>query len=404
MKQEFHSYNLEDVYKNSAKELFTVVSTFAGGGGSSTGYKNAGGKILLANEFEPEAVNTYKANHPTTPIAAMNIRKITNRKRSRVLKFFKDYGIERGELDIFDGSPPCTTFSMASGGKSKHKIDKKNITHEGVTNSRIGMLILDYMKCVSILQPKVFVVENVVPVVKEDVFSHAVTNIRRNGYTVGYKKILSSELGVAQGRARLIAIGIRNDIAGLLGIKSTTNKKNKIFVDLHTKDGIDVFPDFLGEALVLKDVIKDLDIDEEERQALLNNCVRNASYELLQHMYKDPDKNLKISDIFPEWQDNKWGDFSLVRSSWNKPSPTLTCRGQIFGPSGVHHPTEDRKFTIAEMKRITSLPDDYKLTGTFNDKARRIGNMVPSNMIKFIADSLYQKVLLPFNDSELKAI
>ena len=150
----------------------------------------------------------------------MNLRKITNRKRSRILKFFEGYGVKRGELDIFDGSPPCTTFSMASGGKSKHKIDKKNISHEGMTNSRIGMLILDYMKCVSILQPKVFVVENVVPVVKEDVFSHAVKGIRNNGYTVGYKKILSSELGVAQGRARLIAIGVRNDIATKLKIQS----------------------------------------------------------------------------------------------------------------------------------------------------------------------------------------
>ena len=123
MKQKFKPYNLKDVYKNSSKELFTVVSTFAGGGGSSTGYKHAGGKILLANEFEPEAISTYQANHPTTPIAAMNIRKITNRKRSRILKFFESYGVERGHLDIFDGSPPCTTFSMASGGKSKHKID-----------------------------------------------------------------------------------------------------------------------------------------------------------------------------------------------------------------------------------------------------------------------------------------
>ena len=398
IKQTFKPYNLKDVERNSSKALFSVVSTFAGGGGSSTGYKNAGGKILLANEFEPEAINTYKSNHPTTPVAAMNLRKITNRKRSRILKFFEGYGVKRGELDIFDGSPPCTTFSMASGGKSKHKIDKKNISHEGMTNSRIGMLILDYMKCVSILQPKVFVVENVVPVVKEDVFSHAVKGIRNNGYTVGYKKILSSELGVAQGRARLIAIGVRNDIATKLKIQSMPNKKNNIFVDLCTQDGINIFPDFQGESLVLKDVIQDLDIDEEERQTLLNNCIRNSSYELLQHMYKDPDKNLKISDIFPEWQDNKWGDFSLVRSSWNKPSPTLTCRGQIFGPSGVHHPTEDRKFTIAEMKRITSLPDDYKLTGTFNDKARRIGNMVPSNMIKFIAESLYQKVLMPFEN------
>ena len=61
--------------------------------------------------------------------------------------------------------------------------------------------------------------------------------------------------------------------------------------------------------------------------------------------------------------------------------------------SGVHHPDFDRKFTISELKRIMSLPDDFQLAGTLNDKATRIGNMVRHLMTHSIANSVYDVVL-----------
>ena len=72
----FKPYSLKEVNQNSCKNKFTVVTTFAGGGGSSTGYRLAGGKILLANEFIPAAVDTYKSNYPDTPVEMIDIRKI----------------------------------------------------------------------------------------------------------------------------------------------------------------------------------------------------------------------------------------------------------------------------------------------------------------------------------------
>ena len=64
----YKPYFMKDVIDNSNKELFNVISTFAGGGGSSTGYRLAGGKILAINEFVEEARNTYAENYPSTPI------------------------------------------------------------------------------------------------------------------------------------------------------------------------------------------------------------------------------------------------------------------------------------------------------------------------------------------------
>ena len=70
----YKPYNLKDVYDASAQEKFKVISTFAGGGGSSTGYKLAGGKILCVNEFVEEAQTTYKENYPETPILPGDIK------------------------------------------------------------------------------------------------------------------------------------------------------------------------------------------------------------------------------------------------------------------------------------------------------------------------------------------
>ena len=78
---------------------FTVVSTFSGCGGSSLGYKLAGGKVLLAADFDKHAVNTYKANFPTTPLFHGDI---TNLSVDKILEIT---GLKEGELDIFDGSP-----------------------------------------------------------------------------------------------------------------------------------------------------------------------------------------------------------------------------------------------------------------------------------------------------------
>ena len=85
--------------------------------------------------------------------------------------------------------------------------------------------------------------------------------------------------------------------------------------------------------------------------------------------------------------------FSIKKTSQYQPAPTITAMGSAATTGGAIHWNEDRKFTIKELKRITSLPDDFVLTGTFNQQAERCGRMVPSLMMKAIAESVYTKVL-----------
>ena len=96
----YKPYNLQDVYNASSQKKFDVISTFAGGGGSSTGYKLAGGNILVVNEFVEEARTTYNQNYPETPILPDDIKKLSGHE------FLDITGIKSGELDILDGTPP----------------------------------------------------------------------------------------------------------------------------------------------------------------------------------------------------------------------------------------------------------------------------------------------------------
>ena len=85
----YKPYIMNDVLEASSKKLFTVISTFAGGGGSSTGYRLSGGNILCVNEFVQSAVDTYGANYPNTPILDDDIKKLTGEDFLRVANIQK---------------------------------------------------------------------------------------------------------------------------------------------------------------------------------------------------------------------------------------------------------------------------------------------------------------------------
>ena len=119
---------------------------------------------------------------------------------------------------------------------------------------------------------------------------------------------------------------------------------------------------------------------------------RSSHYEVLKAIPKNPPKKTRMSMVDSEWQ----SDFSLDRASWKQPCPTITSLGQQVGQGGICHPEEDRLFTISELGRLMGLPDDYSLSGTYNQKAKAIGNMVPPILMSALAKSLYEKVILPY--------
>jgi len=321
----------------------TVISTFAGCGGSSFGYKLAGFKELLAVEYDDNAVQTFKLNFPGIPVYHGDIAKLTG---SECMKLA---GIKKGQLDVFDGSPPCQGFSTA--GKRKWD-DPRN------------SLFKEYSRLINELQPKVFVMENVTGMVKgvmKQAYLLIIKTLRECGYDAKGEVMNAMYYNVPQARQRVIIIGVRND----LEIKSSHPKPQTKPISV--------------------------------RQAL--SGVNNLKWEL------DWTNHIKNSIIYPRICKMKPGDnysdfspngsgFTLTRNWLNKSSSTITKTVNHSASSdGTLHPIENRKHTISEIKRLSSFPDDFKLIGDFKEQWARIGNSVPPNLMKAIAEHIKINIL-----------
>lgn len=374
----YKPYNLEDVVNASNENKFNVISTFAGGGGSSTGYRLAGGKILCVNEFVEEAQNTYRENYPDTPILPGDIKELSGKD------FLDVVGLKEGELDILDGSPPCSAFSVA--GKLSHSTDGKHSDGWGQTKNysdgkmveNIEDLFFEFLRVADDIRPKVIVAENVkgLTIGEAKQYFNKINNTFEDiGYDVVAKVLDSRYFGVSQTRTRVIFIGLRNDI---------TEKAGLNFMTINS-----VFPEQSVDVIPLKDALVGLEYDAEEVDYLTKKFLNTAYWkDTGSNMEIDPPKVLTGMDYHP-----KGHHFNLKRVSQYAPAPTLTAMGSNDTTAGAFHWAEPRKLTIGELKRIQSLPDDFKLTGKWNQQSERIGRMVPPLMMKAIADSIYNKVL-----------
>ena len=164
-----------------------------------------------------QTAETYALNYPDNPIVITDIRKL-NIGREYVRNLFGAYKIEKGQLDILDGSPPCSTFSIA--GKGKAKIEERDVIYSETRQSRVGMLIHDFVFMANVMQPKVCIIENVPGIKRSEVFQHACARLRHWGYLVNFNILVSSAFGVPQRRKRLFALSVRGDIAKRTGFRN----------------------------------------------------------------------------------------------------------------------------------------------------------------------------------------
>ena len=375
-------YNLQNVYDAESQGKFNVISTFAGGGGSSTGYRLAGGKILCVNEFVEEAQNTYRENYPSTPILPGDIKELTGKD------FLDITGLQPGELDIFDGSPPCSAFSVA--GKLSHTKDGKHSDGWGKTKNysdgkmveNIEDLFFEFLRIADEIKPKVIIGENVkgLTIGEAKQYFHKIQNTFEDiGYTVCSQVLDSRYFGISQTRTRVFFVGVRNDIADKAGLNFLTMNH--------------VFPQPSKIVVPLKDALVGLEYDEEEVKYLIEKFSNTAYWKQTgSKMPVDPDKVLSGMDYHP-----KGHHFNLKRVSQYTPAPTLTAMGSCDTTAGAFHWADPRKLTLGELKRIMSLPDDFKLTGKWNQRAERLGRMVPPLMMKALASSVYENVLEKVN-------
>lgn len=295
----------------------TVISTFAGCGGSSLGYKLAGFQELLAVEWDDNAVETFKLNFPGVPVFHGDIAKLTGAECMRLAG-----GIAPGELDVLDGSPPCQGFSTA--GKRKFD-DPRN------------SLFREYARLLRELQPRVFVMENVTGMVKgcmKQAYLTIIAELRACGYRARGEVLNAMYYNVPQSRERVIIIGVRNDI----GIEPTHPKPQTRPI-----------------------------------------CARTVHPTWIRILCSGHRENwLSASKIFP----------TIVKATG-----TTSRTGYLSGGHFVDTTEGERRPTRIELQAIASYPNEFRFAGDREDGINRIGNSVPPNLMRAIAEHVRKNIL-----------
>jgi DNA (cytosine-5)-methyltransferase 1 len=355
MKPKYSVPTMAEVNKARGSNGFTMVSTFSGCGGSCLGFKMAGFDLRWANEFISEARETHRANHEGVILDGRDIREVKG------FEILEAIGLGVGELDLFEGSPPCSSFSMAGSrerawGKVKSYSDSEQ---------RADDLFFEYSRLIKEIQPKTFIAENVSGLVRGTAlgyFREILRDLRANGYNVEAKLLDASWLGVPQARKRIIFIGVRNDLV----------EKYKV---------APAFPSPFAYQYSLNEALENVKPLEK---------------------YLDPDTGFDISldryAIGSEWDKTPVGKasekyFQLVKPDPSKPVGTITATIGAMSAASVVHPLEKRKFTLEELRLLSSFPADFVLTGTYAQRCERVGRSVPPLMAKAIGETIAREIL-----------
>jgi DNA (cytosine-5)-methyltransferase 1 len=323
----------QDHLKPKDADAPTVISLFAGCGGSSLGYSMAGFRELLAVEWDKNACETFHLNFPDVCLYAGDIASLT------VQECLDMTGLKPGELDILDGSPPCQGFSTA--GKR---------VMEDPRNS----LFKEYARLLQGLRPKVFVMENVSGMVKgkmKIIFAEILRELKASGYKVSARLLNAMYFNVPQSRQRMIFVGVRKD----LGIEPSHPKAE-------------------GKSFTVREAWYQCPIMEPPR----------LSPKLASIIHDIP--------IYGDGGDILGSFYSTKRLDFNRPSRTV-IKGNIGTRACYVHPSDDRAITETEMMRIMSFPDKYKFIGGYKKSVERMGNSVPPLFMRSIASHIKQELL-----------
>jgi len=375
---------------------FRVVSTFSGCGGSCLGFRLAGFTIAWASEFIEAARRSYLANAPTTPLDARDIRDV------QPGDILAATGLAVGEIDVLEGSPPCSSFSMA--GKRSAGWGKAR-SYSG-TVQRTDDLFYEFARLLRGVQPRVFVAENVAGLtrgVAVGYFREILAALRETGYVVGARILDAQWLGVPQTRQRLILVGVRND----LGLQPAFPRPLPYRYTL-----ADACP-WLARARVVRSN------GREKGQAVggpgepvpcvladaesIGGAFGGARVHVEGGVQPPTAEELEAASmeryaVGAEWRKLRPGEqsakyFNAQRTHPDRPCPTYTAAAAHTTAASVMHPHECRKFVTAELLRICGFPDDFRLEGTYAERWERLGRAVPPPMMAAVAAVVRDEIL-----------
>lgn len=332
-----------------------LISLFSGCGGLDLGFKRAGFNVVWANDFDPDAQAIYSLNFGD--IDKRDIRDVSED--------------EIPDGDILTSGFPCQPFSNAGNRK-------------GVHDSR-GLLYKESLRIIEKKMPKVIVFENVKGLLSTrdlsgrllpEVILDDLANVNNIGYNVVYNLVNASDYDVPQNRQRVVFVGIRKDLEKNFIFPQKIKKENltlRYVLDIPDNIGNNVDWVFSPQALEMLKYIPE------------GGSWKDVPYEHLAPRFQ------RIRDDMKKYHSPNF----YRRFSRDEICGTITASAQPEN-CGIIHPTENRRYTVREIARIQSFPDNFKfITDTQKNiiaMYKVIGNAVPVNLAYNIASAIMEQV------------
>lgn len=341
---------------NTPVQKLTAVDLFSGCGGLSVGLQQAGFHVAAAVEVDSKAQATYSLNHPGVKLYAEDIRKLD------VSTVLADSGLQRGELDLLAGCPPCQGFSrLRTKNKGASVYDPRND------------LVSDFLRFIKEMLPKSIMMENV-PALANDVrFQILCDEISNLGYKHVVQVLDAADYCVPQRRKRLILLASR----------------------VHTP----TIAEKRAERVTVRQALAGIGARSNTKD-LLHAMPERRSPKVMEMIKLIPKNGGSRKDLPEEFKlecHKRSNGFSDVygRMSWDDVAPTITSG--CFNPSKGRflHPSYNRTITLREAAVLQGFPREYRFHISHGKEAiaLMIGNALPPPFIAAHALSLIQGIL-----------
>jgi DNA (cytosine-5)-methyltransferase 1 len=342
---------------------YTCVDSFSGAGGLSLGLKRAGFDLLLSFDNDPLCIDTQKLNEQYFSHRAVE----ANASDMLGQSLLDEAGLERGELFLLAGGPPCQGFSVQRIGEDE---DKRN------------NLIYSFIDLVEECLPQYFLMENVAGITGKrgsEILSQALSEAEEAGYWIHKEMLDAQYYGVPQRRKRLFVIGERK-VGNLPRFQFPPPTVSN------------------GEQKTVRDAIGDLppppedgtdhpDIPHHRRDNLWEiNKKRLRSLEPGQGREHLPEELLAEChkrDSSEIGHRNVYG-----RMPWDDVAPTITARFDSFTRGQFGHPEQVRSVSLREGAILQTFPNDFDFAGNKVDVASQIGNAVPPHLAEILGKQI----------------
>ncbi len=317
-----------------------AVDLFCGCGGLTSGLRQAGFWVRGGVDLDPVALECFKLNHPRTKVMLGDVGKLDAADIER------EFGVQRGELDLLAGCPPCQGFSaLTTLNYSRTVVDPRN------------QLVGHYLRLALSLRPKAILMENVPGLKHHAEFENLLGSLKRGGYHVTWALMDAKDFGVPQRRRRVIVMagrGFTIDLPQEMGKVVSVREAIGNLPSAGTS-GDPAHDHGESRSSRIRDLIGRIPVDGGSRVAL------GEETQLECHRRVDGFK-----DVFG-------------RMAWDRPAPTITCGSMNPSKGRFLHPTENRSITLREAALLQSFPAGYKFKmnrGKYAN-ARLVGNAIP---------------------------